>query len=453
MRSEQATILASIMGLRVVAMVESLLLLATIVILDLITGSGDRFFHLNPHPFWIVVLLISAQYGALEGIIAALLSSAALLIGNLPPLGFGEDPYNYVVNLAINPAMWLVAALAIGELRSQADRRTQGLLDNLADAHERETRLIAAAEKLAGANKALEERVAGQLRTVASLYEASRAVEQLGTGDVLVGIAELVRAGLNPHKFSLFLLNQQQLESVLSEGWSANDRFTRVFASGSLLFREIVANQKFLCVASQSDQIVLSGEGMLAGPICSAETGETLGMLKIERMDAMEFNMTAVESFRVLCQWIGTAFARARTFEHASSRSFVGAGGILSASAEQPLTHFLKSLANRARFDLSAINLNIQIPDSVAPDVRAQIFQAVRQSLAVTIRQTDIVCERGSRGTEYVVLAPCCPHAEARRVGEKLRSTIAQALPQGLGVRLSVITVPLQELAAVGATA
>lgn len=453
MRGERTDIVATIMGLRVIAFVESVLLLAAIIILDQISGSGDRFFHASPHPFWVVVLLVSAQYGALEGIVAALLATLALLVGNLPPLGFGEDPYNYAVNLAINPAMWLVAALAIGELRSQADRRTQMLEDSLAESQDREARLVAAAEKLAAANKALEQRVAGQLRTVASLYEASRAVEQLGTGDVLVGISELVRAGLNPQKFSLYLLNQQCLESVLSEGWTSKDRFTRVFSASSPLFREVVANRRFLCVATKADQIALAGEGMLAGPICSAETGETLGMLKIERMDAMEFNMTAVESFRVLCQWIGTAFARARTFEHASSRSFVGTGGILSASAEQPLTHFLKSLSGRARFDLSAINLSVQMPETASPDLRAQVLHAIRQSLAATIRQTDIACERNTNGTEYVVLAPCCPLAEARRLSEKLRTSITQSLPANSGTRLSVISVPLQELTIAGATA
>ncbi len=442
-----------VMGLRVVALVETLLLLAAIVIFDLLSGHGDRFLHLQPHPFWIPVLLVAAQYGALEGVAAAVCASAALLIGNLPAMGFGEDPYNYVVGLTLNPAMWLAGGLAVGELRSQADRKAAAMALDLNAAAKREQRLTEAAERLATANRALEERVAGQLRTVASLYEASRAVEQLGGGDVLVGIAGLVRAGLNPAKFSLYLLNQDQLEAILNEGWSANDKFTRVFGPASAMFREVIAHRKFLCVATPADQAVLAGEGLLAGPITSAETGETLGMLKVERMEALDFNMTAVESFRVLCQWIGTSFARARTFEHAASRSFVGAGGILSASAEPPLTQFLKSLGRRARFELSAINISVHVPDKFPVERKADVIRGIRQALASSLRQTDIACERGGHGLDYVIMAPVCSHAEARRMSDSIRTAISQAMPADLSVRVSAIAVPLLEHAAVEAGA
>ena len=445
MRNDTRELPSLVMGLRVIALVEALLLLAAIIILDLLSGHGDRFLNIQPHPFWIPVLLVAAQYGALEGVAAAVLASAALLVGNLPALGFGEDPYSYIVGLAINPAMWLAGGLAVGELRSQADRRASAMEVELAAGAKREHRLSEAAERLATANRALEERVAGQLRTVASLYEASRAVEQLGAGDVLVGIAGLVRAGLNPTKFSLYLLNHDQLEAVLNEGWSANDKFTRVFGASSALYREVIAQHKFLCVATPADHAVLAEEGMLAGPVISAETGEIIGMLKVERMEVLDFNMTSVESFRVLCQWIGTSFARARTLEHAFGRSFVGAGGILSASAEPALTLFLKSLARRARFDLSAINVSVHVPDGFPTGRKAEIIRGIRQALANGLRQTDIACERGGHGYDYVIMTPVCSHAEARRLSDTLRTAIAQAMPAGFGIRVSAIAVPMLE--------
>lgn len=305
-------------GVRVIALVEIILILAALIVLDLIAGSGNRFWGVHPHPFWIAVLLVSAQYGSAEGLIAAIISTVALLLGNLPAMGFGQDPYDYAVALAINPAMWLAAALVVGELRGQADKRADTLAAELKRAEARETYLASAAERLAVANRALEDRVAGQLRTVASLYEASRAVEKLGTGDVLFGIAALVRAAMNPSKFSVFLLNEGHLEAVVNEGWTGQDKFTRVFGPDSVLFHEIIINRRRLCAAYAHDQTILGDEGLMAGPIVSAETGETLGMLKVERMHALDFNMTAVESFRVLCEWIGTAFARARAFERAS---------------------------------------------------------------------------------------------------------------------------------------
>lgn len=45
-------------------------------------------------------------------------------------------------------------------------------------------------------------------------------------------------------------------------------------------------------------------------------------MLKIEETGFLQLNVTTLENFRLLCEWIGTAFAQARRFET------MGAGGI-----------------------------------------------------------------------------------------------------------------------------
>ena len=56
------------MGLRLVAIVEAILIIAAILLIDQFAGAGDRFMHVQPHPFWTPVLLVAAQYGALEEI-------------------------------------------------------------------------------------------------------------------------------------------------------------------------------------------------------------------------------------------------------------------------------------------------------------------------------------------------------------------------------------------------
>lgn len=417
-----------VFGVRVIAIVEIVLILAALVVIDLLAGHGQRFWGVNPHPFWIVVLLVSAQYGPAEGLVAAISASAALLLGNLPALEFGQDPYDYAVSIALNPAMWLVTGLVVGELRGQADRRAEALTADLERAQARESYLAGAAERLALANRALEGRVAGQLRTVASLYEASRAVEQLGTGDVLIGISSLVRAAMNPAKFSLYLLNSGQLEAVANEGWGAGDSYTRVFGPSSALYHEVVGKRRRLCTVYAADQSVLGPEGLMAGPIVSAETGQVLGMLKIERMGALDFNMTAVESFRVLCEWIGTAFARAQAFEKASRDTYLGTGGTLAASVEQPLTHFLNALAHRAGFDLCALEVQVAGAETLDDARKLELSRHMSDALRATLRETDIACERRGQGFEVVVLMPVCTMVEARRAADRLKAQLAQRI-------------------------
>jgi hypothetical protein len=308
----------TILGLKLWAIIETIAMLALLLAIDRLIGRGDQFFTVQPHPFWIVVLLVAAQYGAYEGLMAALLASVALVAPSMPLFGFEDDLFTYALKVGLNPALWLGAALVVGELRTASDRRSEELAEKLELAARREAFLAAAAERLALANRALEDRVAGQLRTVANLYEAAKAVDQLGPGDVILGIASLLRAGLNPQKFSVYLLNENMLEAVFNEGWDDADPYRRVYSPSTALFQEIIVNRRRLCAANVADAVALEEQALLAGPIQSAETGQVVGMLKIEKMDALDFNMSTVENFRVVCEWIGSAYARARLFERVS---------------------------------------------------------------------------------------------------------------------------------------
>ena len=40
-------------------------------------------------------------------------------------------------------------------------------------------------------------------------------------------------------------------------------------------------------------------------------------MLKVEEMGFLDLSTTSVENFRLLCEWIGTAYAQAHRFESA----------------------------------------------------------------------------------------------------------------------------------------
>jgi hypothetical protein len=62
----------TIFGLRWTAVAETLAMLAVLLLIDRTIGAADQFFPVQPHPFWIVVLLISAQYGVFEGLMAAI---------------------------------------------------------------------------------------------------------------------------------------------------------------------------------------------------------------------------------------------------------------------------------------------------------------------------------------------------------------------------------------------
>ncbi|MBV5335552.1 GAF domain-containing protein, partial [bacterium] len=300
-----------LLGLRPSALLELALFFVVAFAFDFLVGSGNRFDGVQPHPYWIVVVLLAVQYGTSEGVLAAVTAAAALRIGNIPEQIVSLDYYQYLYMLSREPIFWLVAAVMLGEMRMRQLREREDLRDSSSLAR-KESAAIAAASKLKEVKENLESRVAGQLKTVFTLYHAARAIDKLDEGEIMLGIADLVRTVMQPEKFSLFLLNNDVLESVTNEGWDDEDDYARWFDHSQQLFEAVVGRQRFLCVAKLEDERILQGQGLLAGPLMSADTGEVVGMVKIESLGFMDMSVNGMENFRILCEWIGTALAKAR---------------------------------------------------------------------------------------------------------------------------------------------
>jgi hypothetical protein len=304
-----------LLGIRPIAILEIVAMLGLALAVDRFLFNGTRFTGLTPHPFWAVVLLAAAQYGTREALLAAALSTAALLVGNLPEQGFGEDRSAWLLRISGTPVLWIIAGVVIGEIRERHKRKTEALGRELAEVREQARAFAEAYERLDTTKRELEARIAGQVRTVRAMHLASRAIERQGTAEVLMGVATLVQTVLNPGKFSLFLVNGPRLEAVASHGWHEEDRYSEEFDSTSPLFQEIIGRCEFLTAVNQEHELILGEEGVLAGPLISEETDKVVGMLKIEDIAFIDLTPTNVQNFQVLCDWIGTAYDNALRHE------------------------------------------------------------------------------------------------------------------------------------------
>lgn len=302
-------------GLRVTAIVETVVLLGCALAADQLLFSGDRFTSVSPHPFWAVVLLIAAQYGTGEALFAAALSGAALLINNLPEQGFNEDLYAWLLRISFNPVLWCIAAVTLGEIRAGHKRQAEGLQSDLAEARQQAEAIADAYDRLLRLKTDLEVQVAGQRQTVRTMYAAARAIERQSVSEVLAGIPEVVAAVLHPEKFSFFLLDKNELVLATNQGWSPDDRFQHRFRAGTPLFAAIVEQRRMLIACEPEHEAILAKQGLLAGVLSSEDSGEPFGMLKIEGMQLHELTPLALQNFRILCEWIGAAFAQARRVE------------------------------------------------------------------------------------------------------------------------------------------
>jgi polysaccharide biosynthesis protein PelD len=299
----------SILGIRPIALIETLVFLSMMVLFDFILGNGDRFITMEPHPFWIIVLMITLQYGAVEALASAFLATIFLLVGNMPDQYLSETIYEYMMRVTTLPSLWIVTALVLGSIRNRQVCEKQALMEKVKRCETAMESLSRSHAALKQSKEQLELRLAEERCSVLTVYNAAKAMEAFQPEDIRSAVMELVRVAFAPVKFSLFGLQDNKFSLEVSHGWKKSEPYARQFTKTSPLVSHLMAKQAPLSIVNPSDEALLAGQGVLAGLIADEKTGAVFGMLKIEDIGLMELDIRMHETFHVVCAWIGRIYA------------------------------------------------------------------------------------------------------------------------------------------------
>lgn len=394
-------------------------------------GAGNRFWDVNPHPFWIIVLLTSVQYGVKEGFLAAVVSSLVLLVGNIPDQPEGYTTFDQMVSIYINPILWIFTSIVLGELRQRHVRKQQRLAEELYEAQLRETLIAEKYQEIRKIKEGLEFRVAGQLRTAFSAYDAARTIETQEPDGVLDGVHKLLSTLVGPESYSVYLFKNDKLVLQTQQGWSSADQYPTEYDNSTELYNEVLVKGRVLTLVNEDDERKLAGHGVLAGSFYDLVSGRVFGMIKIESMGFSVLNFSTIESFRVLCEWVGSAYARALGYQLVRKESMKNPdSNMLSASFLRQQVAYLPELAKRAGFDASLISIRMVNAANVEPGLRRAAGKALGLVIEKHLRKIDQIFEESLNNkdslphSEYTVILPSTPMNNATIVVQKIQRQI-----------------------------
>lgn len=397
----------TLLGLRLSALVEITLFLGLTLLLDIVFLGGDRYLQVQPHPFWIIILLAAVQYGTSEGLLAAILSSVALLAWNLPPHPLEQNLYDYLLTAAKQPLMWMVAAVILGELRMRHLKERGELVKNLAGTSEREHIISEAYINLKRIKEKLETHMAGELRSSVNAYNAMKSLGTLNPSRTLLGVEEVVKAVMDPEKFSVYALGADGLESATCVGWKEEEPYSRRFPNTSAIYHEIVGRQRMLCCINDNEAKILGREGLIAAPLIDAETGKVFGMLKIEDIGFSKLTLSNVESFRILCEVAGLAHSNAEKYRQAELNSIINMeNDLFSYMFFQQQCALLTQLANVAEFTPAVLSLRLMNVRQFSTKDKALLAEEIKRIIHERIHDVAQVFNGKKLGSEFHVLLP-----------------------------------------------
>ena len=436
-----------ILGIRLSAIVEMVVGLIVLVAIDAFLGAGNRFWDVNPHPFWIVVLVIAVQYGTGEALVAAIVATLFYLLGNMPAQAEGVSYYDWLYTLAVNPVLWIIAAWIIGELRQRHIRERNTLVREVEESHQREDLIASSYSFVKNRKESLEVQVSGQLLSSIDAYRAAKSVETLDPKSVMQGVERLVKSVLGPQKFSLFIATDNKLNASIIHGWAAADKYSQEVDSYSPLFQAVVGQRELLVVANEQHEVSLDNQGIMAGPIMDPESGRVIGMLKIEQMDFTSLSLNTVEIFRAVCDWIGTALVNARNYQSVKAEAIINPErNILSYSYFKRQSEYMRVLAKRVGFDLSMLVIKLNDAKSMNDADRITVARQIGESVKSVLRSVDLAFDYQTDGEEYSILLPATAQAGANIVRDKIAKDMDRALRGKSGVSFNYIVSALHEV-------
>jgi len=408
---------------RLTALIEIGLFLVPALAIDTIWGQADRFASIEPHPFWIIVLLLAVQYGTAEGLLATGACTVALLAGHMPVQSFDQNIHQYALQVLARPLLWMVASVILGELRGRHALKQMDTTQRLRDAERKVALLSQSHAEMSTIRARLEARLAAQLRTAAGVLEAGRKVDVLDPEQVLAGATTLLRTALNVKACSLFLLSGDSLTLAAAEGWTGERSFADRHSHTSALFQEVVGAQRYVSVASPDGQRALHAEGLMAGPLIDPETGTLFGMLKVEDMSFLDFNLSSLQTFQAVAAWIAATYGKA--LAHKRSQIHDDTTLLHSMTHLDQEIAYVTQMARRFRFDLALLQIQIQ-PGEVSESDRRALPAQLGGVAQRVLRGTDLLFSHQPPGRQFVVLLPGATPDGAAVVGRKLLSALRE---------------------------
>ncbi len=328
------------------ALLEMGLLLALVVAEDAVEGF-PQITRINPHPYWIAVLLLSLQYGTISGLIAASIAIAGTVLIGLPEPDIEERYFNYLVRVWTQPVLWLLVALLLGSFRARQIEQRDELLRQADELRTRGATLLDHANNLKARCSTLERHIATHQRSDTSqLLAALSRLSEAEPGRWAPALKTALSTGFPGGRLALYTADGDRMRLLFAHEAAADGTaapFSRQqppapeIASGAPLLATVVGAGRGVSVLTAADDTALAGLGIAAVPIFAEHAGsvpKVSGLLLAEHLPADQIDAALLRRLGVVAAHLAPVLAQSRLTSVAAGLADAVTPDILKASSE-----------------------------------------------------------------------------------------------------------------------
>lgn len=311
-----------IVDLRWTSVVETVLFLAVAAAVNgLISADRPGFRGVEPHPYWIIVLLISLRYRLPEALVCATLAAGAVVLYTILP---GDTGYAFsairIFEDFRHPVLFVLVAGVISSFTQQLLERNAELsrqrqqdqqdIEDLRDANQARTVAL----------KSLEGRIASEFTSILDLFSELSLTRRMRADQIRSRLLDVLSTYVHAESVSYYEVEGNDLRRSFAIGERAVGQVVR--RADDIVLDEAIRKTEIAHlghVPGAGDFERYEGS-LLAGALRAADF-RVLGVVAIESMPFVDYNPHTFKLFSTIVDWWGTVLEEQLRLEEQRQKS------------------------------------------------------------------------------------------------------------------------------------
>lgn len=409
------------------------------------------FIEINPHPYWLAILLFGFRYGTYAGATVGIMS-AALYLGYIWVFGdkylFGDFSF-YIL-----PSLFIIAGALIGIGVDRYLQQIKKQKKDLIKLSEDKIHLYQELKTQRVINSELEKKIVTKMSTLVTLYEGGRRLDTTDFEDLYKSILSFVAKTLDLKEAAIYLKKQDKWVLKQAHGWPKPNAWPIAYdihdglvglsgTSGKIVsikdFLSKDAETQKIQVAENVPQVNIQKECLMAGPLKKGEMGEVLGVFSIQNMPLLSLNSATVNLFSFLLSWAGRSLGTAYYHEELRAQEILDPEFQIYSFRYFETRCKQEFLRSRTYYlPLSVALIMVSGTDEFPPQKKKSVFTAISRLLKNSCREIDVIASY-HEGIPFVCLLTTTTKEKAQEIKDVILKNFSKlSFDKGIALKIGL---------------
>lgn len=371
-----------------------------------INPNQDEYLYLNPHPLFILCIIIGLIYGNKLGLLTAAICSGFYLIvflkinKDISLLFIYFRNYKYVL-------LFFFSAAILGNFRDSYKANIQKMINEKLIMSKNYKSLEKSYNLSQKALEELKKQIINSEESILYLYEIASRLETFNLEEIFTETIGILSKFLKAKSVSIYTYDEKSGYMRLKINFGEESRNRSMLVKNSIGFSSVIINQKVLKWVDIKEKEF----PLMSAPLI--KESQTIAVVNVDSMDFDNLSEYAYQLFKLIIEWVNKALNQAILVDEISDSKYIEGTRIMK------YRYFAERIKSEERRK-SEFGMEYSI---LQYDADNMSIQEINKNIAGVLRSVDII-SYSEETKEVYILLPATPENATYLVEERIKNKL-----------------------------